>query len=187
MHYVFVFDPHQDPFHQDGRPIAHDDARGWVANPIDVMFKSVIHRTDATVEASRRPRISGWMMRDPRWQMAFDKVLIILQIKCLPGIDKLTSTLAGNPSHLRCPDPDWSRHSRQRLRRPEMRHLGVPFPADRIGGLVLQPNSHCWSHSPTPVSTPPAIRKMGSADAHACAGLDASHRHGPNHLFRLEY
>jgi hypothetical protein len=72
-----VFDPHQDPFHQEGLSIADDDAGGWVANPIDVMFKSVIHRTNATVGASRRPGVFGWMMRDPRWQKAFDKVRMI--------------------------------------------------------------------------------------------------------------
>jgi hypothetical protein len=73
---VLVFDPHQDPFH-DGvaaRPAGGDEARGWTANPIDVMFKNIIQQVTASVSTRGRPEVVNQMKKNPRWQTAFVKV-----------------------------------------------------------------------------------------------------------------
>ena len=76
IHYFLVFDPHQDPFHEcvAGRPAGGDEARGWIANPIDVMFKNFIERAEASVSANGRPGVVNWIKKDPKWQTAFVKV-----------------------------------------------------------------------------------------------------------------
>ncbi|GAB1314746.1 hypothetical protein MFIFM68171_04956 [Madurella fahalii] len=97
IHYLFIFDPHQDPFHERvaGRPADGDEARGWIANPIDDLFKSMIDQAGTSVSANGRPGAVKWMKRNPKWQTAFIKaILAMCDVQIVTGIGILVSGYA---------------------------------------------------------------------------------------------
>ncbi len=99
VHYFLVFDPYQDPFQEEGLPPGGDNPRRWIANPIDVFFKTVVEWVAVSASPSGQPAaVLQWMKRNPRWQAAFNKVSIDLSLIStrvfLSTLARVSSTLA---------------------------------------------------------------------------------------------
>ncbi|KAK1759789.1 hypothetical protein QBC47DRAFT_410524 [Echria macrotheca] len=98
-HYLLVFDPAEDPFHDEDHPRDAVVGHPWVSNPIDVVVTAYLERMGNFISAVRHKPRTGRMRRNPNWQGAFVKaVLAMCDVQIVTGLGILISGFAD----LRC-------------------------------------------------------------------------------------